>query len=66
MQLAECRDLLGRTCFAIVSSVCGEGHALRDAGFGNDQRGRVVASAVLKFALDDLAENWGLLRQRSF
>ena len=62
-QLAEVRNLLGKTCFQIVANVCGNGADLKNAGLGSDKTAMIVASNVLKFCLDDLAEAFGYLRR---
>jgi len=61
-ELAAARTLLGRSCYAFVSNVCGAGVSLAEAGFGSDHIGKLVAGRMLKICLTDLAEAWGRRR----
>jgi len=59
-ELAAIRHLLGKSCFAVVSNICGRGHDLGACGLGTDKQARLAAAAVLRFCLSDLADHWGL------
>ena len=62
-ELAAIRHLLGKSCFAVVWSICCRGATLAEAGLGDHKRAKIAAASLLKFCLDDLAERFGYLRR---
>jgi len=57
-ELRRIRQLLGRHGYALVVSVCAEGHALTD--LYATRRQRDTASDLLRMHLDELAARWRL------
>jgi len=63
IQLKNCRDLLGRRHYDVVSAVAGEGRTI--AEIGTSKRARHTLADYLKDALEDLAVHWGFQKRKT-
>jgi len=61
-QLKDCRDILGRRHYEVVSKVAGEGRTI--AEIGTSKRARHTLADYLKDALEDLAVHWGFQKRK--
>lgn len=62
-KLKECRELLGRRHYDVVSRVAGDGCTI--AELGTSKRARHTLADYLRDALDDLAVHWGLQKRKT-
>jgi hypothetical protein len=63
IQLKNCRDILGRRHYDVVSKVAGEGRTI--AEIGTSKRARHTLADYLKDALEDLAVHWGFQKRKT-
>jgi hypothetical protein len=62
-ELAAARELLGMRQYGLVRAVCLDGCALSEVqGYAADKRVRLFLADLLRLALDDMADRWGLGR----
>jgi len=62
-KLQECRELLGRRHYDVVSRVAGEGCTIAELGVS--KRARHTLADYLKDALEDLAVHWGFQKRKT-
>ena len=62
-KLQECRELLGRRHYDVVSRLAGEGCTI--AELSASKRARHTLADYLKDVLDDLAVRWGFRKRKT-
>lgn len=62
-ELASCRVMLGQRNFALVCKVCGQGLSFSD--ITTDARAKLTMADNLRDSLNDLAQAYGIVSQRS-